>query len=340
MKKHLFVLFVLVMLVAMPLTGCGAQETPAPEVETKEFTIAVFMPNGGDPYYQNKSYGYVQGAALIEASNPGTTVNVELWDAGGYDKAEKQISQVEDAIQRGVDAIILTAADKQALAPVAEKAMQAGIPVVNDDVLVAADTVTSISENSCNVGRSAAEYIARKLNGQGNVVMMKGASGGLLFQERARCGLEEFARYPGMKVIGEQWHQLNIVEGRRIAEDWVQAFGKDINGVWATNSTVAIGAAEALKAGGFAPGEAVIVAVDFHDEAFKYMADGWITGLIPAQPVKLARLAVTYAYKAALGETVPKVVYTTDEMVVDQEMLPTFDQSDAVAPPGWKPPLR
>lgn len=34
------------------------------------------------------------------------------------------------------------------------------------------------------------------------------------------------------------------------------------------------------------------------------------------------------------------LIYTTDEMVVDQEMLPTFDQSDAVAPPGWKPPLR
>lgn len=343
-KKYTLTLLVLVLVMAIVATGCSSA-TPTPEEKaeekpTKEYTIAVFMPNGGDPYFQNKSYGYVQGADLLNATQQDAKVNVELNDAGGYDQAEKQISQIEDAMQRGVNAIIVTATDKQALVPVIDKAMAAGIPVVNDDVLVATKTTTQISENSCHVGRNAAEYIARKLNGKGGVIMLKGAPGAFLFTERARCAKEEFARYPDMQVLADDFHMVNIEEGRRLTDDWVQAYGKDIKGVWSTNSTVAIGAVEALKAAGFQKDDTVVVAIDLHPEAIKYMEEGWIDGLVPAQPVKLARMAVQYAFAALQGNKIPDVLYTTDDMVVDAEMLPTFDQSDAVAPEGWKPPLR
>jgi hypothetical protein len=68
--------------------------------------------------------------------------------------------------------------------------------------------------------------------------------------------------------------------------------------------------------------------------------DGLLTGVLPAQPVKLARLALTYAVDAAMGQKVPKRVYTTDEFVLTKSTLTTFDMSDASAPRGWKPPLK
>ncbi len=337
MKKHLPLLIIGILVVCLSLVACTQQ--PAKPVG-KTITIAVFIPNGGDGYYQNKSYGYIQGGLMLEATNPGVKVNVELYNAGGYDQAEKQISQVEDAITRKVNAIILTACNKEALAPVVNKAMAAGIPVINDDVLVNAKTTTSISENSYNVGRNAAEYIARILNGKGKAVMLKGAPGGQLFMDRAQGAHDEFARFPDMKVVAEQYHQVNIVDGRKVMEDFIQAQGKNINAVWSTNATVAIGAAQALEAAGYKPGQIPIIGIDFHDEALKYMANGWITGLIPCQPVKLARMAVQYAFAAANGQKVPEKIYTTDDTVVDAKMLPSFDQSDAMAPAGWKPPLR
>ncbi|MCL6451570.1 MAG: sugar ABC transporter substrate-binding protein [Acetobacteraceae bacterium] len=334
----------LLLVASLFLTACAKKEaapgTAPQEPEKKKVTIAVCISNAGDPYFQNKSYGYIEAEKQLETRYPEYDVVVELYDAGGYEFSEKQIAQVEDAIQRKVDAIVLTCTNREALVPVINKAMAAGIKVVNDDVLVKTATTIEISENSYNVGLSVADFIARRLNGQGGVVMLKGPGGADLFMERARGAHDEFARYPGIKILAEQWHPQNIVEARRIMEDYIQAHGKNIKGVYAGGAVASMGAAEALKAAGFKPGEVVIASVDIHDEDMKYMREGWITGLVPCQPVKLARMSVMYAFKAVRGEPVPKKIYTSDEMVVDLERLATFDLSDCMAPAGWKPPLR
>src|SRR5690606_6725515 len=108
-------------------------------------------------------------------------VNVQMYDAGGYEMIERQIAQVENVIQRGVDAIVITATNAEALVPVVEEAMARGIQVISDDVLLATDNVTlKISENSYNVGRALAQFLVDRLNGQGNVVMLKGPAGAIL----------------------------------------------------------------------------------------------------------------------------------------------------------------
>jgi len=343
-KKSRLLIVCLIVITVFAFAGCsGTGSTDQGEQQSevqKEVTIGVFLSNAGDPYFQNKSYGYVQGAQMLEAANPGLKINLEMYDAGGYQYSEKQIGQIEDAMQRNIDAIIITTTNGEALVPIIDQAMAKGIPVVNDDVLVNTDTTTVISENSYRVGRNAADYIARKLNNKGNVILLQGPAGAGLFTERSRGAHDEFGRYPDIKIIGEQWHECNILEGRRIMEDYIQAFGKEIDAVWSTNTVVAMGAVEALKAANFKPGEVIVTAIDLHDEGIKYMDEGWITGLVPCQPVKLARIAVTNAYKAAIGENVPARIYTTDDIVIDKETLPTFDTSDSMAPADWKPPIR
>lgn len=344
-KSWLASLIIAALGLALVLGACAPQKTEAPpeakKEEVKKVTIAVFISNAGDPYFQNKSYGYAEAEKLLEARYPEWDVQVEMYDAGGYEYSEKQIAQVEDAIQRKVNAIVITATNREALKPVIDKAMAAGIVVVNDDVLVKTDTTVEISENSYHVGQAVADFIARRLNGKGNVVMLKGPAGADLFMERARGAHDEFARYPDIKVIAEQWHPSNIVEARRVMEDFIQAHGKKINGVYACGTVSAMGASEALKAAGFKPGEVIVASVDIHDEGIKYMKEGWITGLVPCQPVKLARMSVMYAFQAAaLKESIPKKINTSDEFVVDLERLASFDLSDCMAPKGWKPPLK
>ncbi|MBM3449965.1 MAG: sugar ABC transporter substrate-binding protein [Armatimonadetes bacterium] len=319
----------------------GAQSGPISAQEKKTVTIAVFMPNGGDPYYQNKSYGYILGKTLAEQKYSNTTVNVELFDSGGYEFSDKQISQVENAIQRKVSGIVLTAANGRALIPVSKKALAANIPVINDDVLIQSEDVTmKISENSQNVGRQLADFVVRRLGNRGGVVMLKGPAGGDLFIQRAKGGSDEFKRYPGIKVLAEQWHASNIVEATRVMENFLQAHGQKINGVWTGNTTQACAAGRVLKQAGWPTSRIVTVGADLHDEALRCMRDGLLTGVLPAQPVKLARLAVMYAVDAAMGNKVPKRVYTTDEMVFTTQSLATFDMSDASAPKGWKPPIK
>ncbi len=339
-KRWVVAVMIVMLMGAVLLSSCASKGTTGPSGEKKNITVAVFMSNAGDPYFQNKSYGYVEAQNLLNARYPDYNVTVELYDAGGYEYSEKQISQIEDAITRGVDAIVITACNREALKPVIDKAMAKGIPVVNDDVLVNTETTIEISEDSYHVGQATADFIARKLNGKGGVVMLKGPAGADLFMKRAEGAADEFSRYSGITVLAEQWHPSNIEEARRVMEDFIQAHGHNIKGVYACGTVSAMGAAEALKAAGFQPGEVVIASIDLHEEGIKYMKDGWITGLLPAQPVKLARMSVTYALKAAIGEEVPKIIRTSDEFVVDLDRLATFDQSDCMAPAGWAPPLR
>lgn len=305
--------------------------------EKKIVKISVFVPDGGNAYYQNKVFGYYQGKELLKVEYPDYEVDLTLYNAGSYANKMKQINQIEDSMIKGVDAMVVTSCDSEALVPVVNKALSKGIPVVADDVLVNSDTTMKISENSYRIGVNSAMYMARKMNGKGNVVLLNGAPGGGLFIERNKGMRDELARYPDIKILDEKWHEPNIMTGRRIMEDWIQAYGKKIDAIWSTNSMVVTGAADALKDAGYKPGDVLIVAIDFSDLSLKYMRDGWIDGLIPAQPIKLARVALMDAFHAYMGKKIPKRVYTTDDVVVSREDLKSFDLSDAVAPKGWKP---
>jgi ABC-type sugar transport system substrate-binding protein len=319
----------------------GLYSAPTLAQQKKTLTIVVLIPNGGDPYYQNKSYGYILGKTFSELKHPDVTVNVELYDSGGYEYSDRQISQMENAIQRKVNGIVLTATNAQALIPAAKRALAANIPVINDDVLLQSDDVTmKISENSANVGRMLADYLVRRIGAKGNVVMLKGPAGADLFIQRAQGAKQEFARYPGVKVIAEQWHPSNIVEATRLMENFLQAHGKKINAVWSGNTTQAGAAGRVLKQAGWPAQQIITVGADLHSEALKYLNEGLLGGILPAQPVKLARLAVVYAVDASLGMKVPKRVFTTDEFVLTRNTIGTFDMSDAMAPDGWKPPLK
>ncbi|MEK7682140.1 MAG: hypothetical protein AAB369_04865, partial [Chloroflexota bacterium] len=75
----------------------------APKIPSgKKIRVVVFIPNGPDPYFQSKWYGYED-----EAKRLGVTF--QLFDAGGYAFLSKQIQQFEDVIQTKPDAIILNA---------------------------------------------------------------------------------------------------------------------------------------------------------------------------------------------------------------------------------------
>lgn len=317
-------------------TGCATRE----EIEKKEVVISIFVPDAGNPYYQNKVFGYYLGKELLKVEYPDYEVNFELFNAGGYDKPMKQIAQVEDAITRDVDAIILTVCDADALVEVTKKALNADIPVIADDVLVNTETNMRISEYSYRVGVNSGAFIAKELDGKGNVVLLKGPSAASLFIDRGQGITDELDRYPDIHIIAEQYHTNDIMEGRRIMEDWILAYGDEIDAVWATNAMVTCGAAEALKDAGFNQDDVLVVGIDFSDIAFEYMDNGWMDALLPAQPIKIARVALMNAFYAAIGREIPKIIYSTDDIMIRRDEMETFDKSDALAPKDWKPEWR
>jgi ribose transport system substrate-binding protein len=344
-KKTLLTWLMIILMLAVACSPRGRDEGGEGGAEAGDMTVAVFLSNGGDPYFQNKSYGYIQAEEDLGE-------NVELFDAGGYENVEKQIAQVEDAIQRGVDAIVLTPVDSTALCGPVEEALDAGIPVVADDIMLACDFTVpvGVSENSVNVGYQECKYMADKIGGEGNFVMLKGPSGAGIAQDRVEGCQEALAEHPGISVLAEQWGASNIETGNNLMEDFLAAHGKKINAVFTFGAITALGAVNALQSAGFQPGDVSIATIDYHPEVLSYMEDGWIDGTIPAQPVRLAYTSTEQAVKLARGEVADgdegvdpcceKRLFTEDEYVVDQQNIDEYDPSNAVAPEGWSPPLQ
>ena len=106
-------------------------------------------------------------------------LGVELLLSEGTNDSAAQVSQVETLISQKPDVLVILPHEGGPLTPVAQKAMQAGIPVVNVDREFSSPTAyrTWIGGDNYGIGKSAADLIANELKCQGNVVEIQGVAG-------------------------------------------------------------------------------------------------------------------------------------------------------------------
>ena len=110
---------------------------------------------------------------------------------------EKQVQQVESFIAQHVDAIILNPCEVEASSPAVDKALAAGIPIVNVNSETQTAPTAFVGSRDEESARMAMEYIAQRLGGKGNVVMMHGLHGpGRPDQARRRARAKCSPRIP------------------------------------------------------------------------------------------------------------------------------------------------
>ncbi len=90
---------------------------------------------------------------------------------------ERQVQQVESFIAQGVDVIILNPCEVEASTPAVEKALAASIPIVNVNSETKTAPTAFVGSHDEESARLAMEYIAQRLGGKGQVVMMLGYMG-------------------------------------------------------------------------------------------------------------------------------------------------------------------
>lgn len=298
----------------------------AAAAEEKE--IAVMLPAAGDPYFKMKAFGYVDEGKKLG-------YKVTIYDAGGYGNLQKQVSQIEDVITRKVSGIVLVPASSEGTVPVVEKAVAAGIPVVNDGIATKSDKVTGfVGEPSYVMTELLAAYAVDKLGGKGEVVMLSGPSGLDLSVFRVNGFKDYISKYPGMKVVAEKFTSTAAAEALTTMQDFLQAH-PDVKAVYAFNGPIAIGAVQALRAAGKQPGDVLVLTTDMEQETQRLIEEGWIQATVVSQPVTMARLAVQRAIEAAEGKTIPKETLTQASMIT-KSTVSSVDLSGQNVPADWK----
>jgi len=269
-------------IIALTLCGCVRQPT-----EKEGTAIGVSLLN-----LSNEFIVMLHDAMTARAEELG----VKLIVNDAQRSAERQVQQVENFIAQRVDAIILNPCEVEASSPAVEKAMAAGIPVINVNSETRTAPTAFVGSRDEESGRLALEYIARRLNGRGHVAMMHGFMGQAAQIKRDQGARETLAAYPGLKLIAEQTGEWDRAKAMSLMENWIQSLGTQIHAVFAQNDEMAMGAVLALEQAGLKD-KIIVVGVDAISDALDAVKAGRLDATVFQDARGQGRGAVEVALK-------------------------------------------
>jgi len=292
--------------------------------------IGFAVPNLASSFWITSAFGVDEEAKRLGA----TVVKV---NAGNDANSAQQIAQIQDLVQRKVDAIIVGATNGDAVKAAVEQAVKSGIPVIglssppNSSLLAAV-----VSADHYDMGRMQARCLAKALAQKGSVAMMAGPSGQLWADQRA-LGFKETlsAEFPAMKVIAENRLGDNRNAALNVAEDWLQRF-PEMTGVYAATDDMAAGVVSALKAGK-AQGRVKVSASNFSPTSQQMLEDGDLVCTSIQQTVTQGRVAVRIALDAVNKKPIPQTKIALPALLVTQDNLREVDLGSVVAPAQYRP---
>src|SRR5688500_4613791 len=190
------------LLTALALTACdrdsGKTGTAGGGSGGKPLTVG-FSQVGAESSWRTAETQSIQDEAKKR------NINLKFSDAQG--KPENQISALRSFINQRVDAIILAPKTKTGFDDVLKEAQASKIPVILVDRGVDADQslyATLIASDFVEEGRMAGEWLAKKLNGKGNIVELQGSTGADPAIERKKGFEEAIPKHPGLKIVKTQ----------------------------------------------------------------------------------------------------------------------------------------
>ena len=163
---------------------------------------------------------------------------------------EKQNADIENMLARNVDGLVILATESAPLTPVAKEAHDRGVFILNVDRGFTQPNIADVFLEGDNkaFGRKSADFIAKKLNGKGNIVILEGIPS-TVNSDRVNSAKEVFKQYPGIKILGDQPAMWNREKGLDLMQGFLTQ-NPHIDAVWAQDDDVALGAMQAIKEAG------------------------------------------------------------------------------------------
>ncbi|HVY18555.1 MAG TPA: D-xylose ABC transporter substrate-binding protein [Bauldia sp.] len=223
--------------------------------------------------------------------------------------ADKQLTDVENLISQGANALIVLAQDSDAIQPAVQKAVDAGIPVIGYDRLIENPKAFYITFDNKGVGvlQAKAVYAAKA---KGNYAIIKGNSADPN-ADFLRAGIEEVigaaVKSGDIKIVGEtytdNWDPANA---QKEMEQILTANNNKVDAVVSENDGMAGGVVAALAAQGLA-GQVPVSGQDGDHAALNRVALGTQTVSVWKDARELGKQAATVALALAGGTAIDKV---------------------------------
>ncbi|RNB80069.1 ribose ABC transporter substrate-binding protein RbsB [Brevibacillus panacihumi] len=292
------------------LAGCSTTsnlENNTPEQSTGnadgKVTIGLAVSTLNNPFFVSLKEG---------AEKAAKEAGVDLLVVDAQDDTAKQISGVEDLIQKKVSVLMINPTDSAAIVTAVEAANKANIPVITvDRAAEGGQVVSHIASDNAAGGKMAGEFILEKLGGKGNIVELQGIAGTSAARDRGQGFHDAVDNKEGIKVVASQPADFDRAKGLSVMENILQG-NKDIQAVFAHNDEMALGALQAVEAQGK---DVLVVGFDATDDAVKAVKDGKMAATVAQKPAAIGETALQTAVKVAKGEKVESNIPVALELV-------------------------
>jgi ribose transport system substrate-binding protein len=224
---------------------------------------------------------------------------------------EKQVQIIENLLQTGIRALIVTPSGSREIATAIAKANRANVPVIVVDTRVDAKAAADnqlklesfIGSDNYEGGKVAGEYLAKIAGGKARVAVLEGIPGHETGDSRLRGFRDALAQHPGMTIVASQPANWERDQGFTVFQNMLQAH-PNLDAVFACSDLMALGAVEAIAAAGRS-GRIRVVGFDALDDARKAIDAGRMEASVAQSPRDMGRIAVESAARLLRGESVP-----------------------------------
>lgn len=291
-------------LLAFGIAACskqGPDSAPAtasePAAATSTATVGLAVSTLNNPFFVS-----LRNGAEAEAKKEG--INLITVDA--QDDPAKQQASVEDLIQKKVNVILINPTDSAAVANVVKEATSKGIKVVSlDRSVTGAEVSAHIASDNVAGGKMAGEFLLEKLGGKGNIVELEGIAGSSAARERGQGFHQVVDGKADVKLLAKQPADFDRAKGLSVMENILQG-NKGIQGVFAHNDEMALGAVKAIQAAGLK--NVVVVGFDATADAVAAVKAGTLAATVQQQPELIGQYGVQTAKKLIAGQPVDKFI--------------------------------
>jgi len=291
-------------------------------VPTKDGALTVGFSNSfaGNAFRTQMIYELQEAAD----ANPDDVADLIVTDANN--SVDKQISDINDLLSRGVDILLIDAASETALNSAVQRAWQQGVLVVSFDNTVSSEHSITVNTDQTEFGKIGGEWLASKLSEGDTVVTLDGTSGSPVNDQRLE-GAKKALDEAGVSIVGQADTDWDQAKGQSAAADLLSA-NPDVAGIYSQGGGPSLGAINAIEQRG---GTLVPITGEGYNgflKKWKELKDSQgFESIAPSNPPYLGAIALDYAIKAVRGED-PGQAPHVDLPVITQDDLEDYVRPD------------
>jgi ribose transport system substrate-binding protein len=241
-------------------------------------------------------------------------------EAGGHaihyvpetpDDVDQQKALVTEALAAKPDAVVFNPADDVKMLEDLARIADAGIPVALFINRMAGPALTFVGSDDVAVGRRVAAALFEGLGGKGRVVALEGPESAPTSRARVRGLRETLSAFPNIELLGLAGGYFQQ-EPAELAMAMLLARHPAIDGVWAANDLMALGALDAL---GEAQRVAKVVGINGLPAAIEHIERGTMLASADFSAFKIAAIAARAVLRHLAGQPVPQEIMVPAELI-------------------------